>query len=135
MFFLILNVSFDFYYMKNFKELHIWQRSHQFVLEIYFITKSFPKDELFGLTSQMRRSAASIPTNIAEGFGRNSDAEINRFLVISQGSAAELEYQIILSKDLNYISTETFDKLNLEITEIRKMLNSFAQKVRQRIRE
>ncbi len=83
----------------------------------------------------MRRSAASIPTNIAEGFGRNSDAEINRFLVISQGSAAELEYQIILSKDLNYISTETFDKLNLEITEIRKMLNSFAQKVRQRIRE
>jgi len=112
--------------MTNFKELHIWQRSHQFVLEIYFITKSFPKDELFGLTSQMRRSAASIPTNIAE---------INRFLVISQGSAAELEYQIILSKDLNYISTETFDKLNLEITEIRKMLNSFAQKVRQRIRE
>lgn len=83
--------------MKNFKELLIWQRSHQLVLEIYIITKSFPKDELFGLTSQMRRSSASIPTNIAEGCGRNSDAEMNRFLIIAQGSAAELEYQIILS--------------------------------------
>lgn len=118
--------------MKNFKELLIWQRSHQLVLEIYLVTKSFPKEELFGLTSQMRRSSASIPTNIAEGCGRNSDAEMSRFLVISQGSAAELEYQIILSKDLSYISLETFNKLSLELTEIRKMINTFMQKIRLR---
>ena len=114
--------------MKNFKELLIWQRSHQLVLEIYLITKSFPKDELFGLTSQMRRSSASIPTNIAEGCSRNSDAEMNRFLIIAQDSATELEYQIILSKDLSYISTEIFDTLCLELTEIRKMINTFSQK-------
>ena len=118
--------------MKNFKELLIWQRSHQLVLEIYLVTKSFPKEELFGLTSQMRRSSASIPTNIAEGCGRNSDAEMSRFLVIAQGSAAELEYQIILSKDLSYISLETFNKLSLELTEIRKMINTFIQKIRLR---
>lgn len=118
--------------MKNFKELLIWQRSHQLVLNIYSITKSFPKDELFGLTSQMRRSSASIPTNIAEGCGRNSDAEMNRFLIVAQGSAAELEYQIILSKDLSYISTEIFDTLSLELTEIRKMINTFSQKIKLR---
>lgn len=118
--------------MKNFKELLIWQRSHQLVLEIYLVTKSFPKEELFGLTSQMRRSSASIPTNIAEGCGRNSDAEMSRFLVIAQGSAAELEYQIILSKDLSYISLETFNKLSSELTEIRKMINTFMQKIRLR---
>lgn len=118
--------------MKNFKELLIWQRSHQLVLEIYLVTKSFPKEELFGLTSQMRRSSASIPTNIAEGCGRNSDAEMSRFLVIAQGSAAELEYQIILSKDLSYLSLETFNKLSLELTEIRKMINTFMQKIKLR---
>jgi len=118
--------------MKNFKELLIWQRSHQLVLEIYLVTKSFPKEELFGLTSQMRRSSASIPTNIAEGCGRNSDAEMSRFLVIAQGSATELEYQIILSKDLSYLSLETFNKLSLELTEIRKMINTFMQKIKLR---
>ncbi len=118
--------------MKNFKELLIWQRSHNLVLDIYSLTKSFPKDELFGLTSQMRRSSASISTNIAEGCGRNSDAEMSRFLVIAQGSAAELEYQIILSKDLSYISLETFNKLTLELTEIRKMINTFTQKIKLR---
>jgi four helix bundle protein len=89
--------------MKNFKELKIWQRSHQLVLDIYLITKSFPKEEVYGLTSQIRRSCSSIPTNIAEGCGRNSDAELNRFLVIAMGSASELEYQLILIKDLGYI--------------------------------
>lgn len=118
--------------MKNFKELLIWQQSHQLVLEIYLVTKSFPKEELFGLTSQMRRSSASIPTNIAEGCGRNSDAEMSRFLVIAQGSAAELEYQIILSKDLLYLSLETFNKLSVELTEIRKMINTFMQKIKLR---
>lgn len=118
--------------MKNFKELLIWQRSHQLVLDIYLITKSFPKEEVYGLTSQIRRSCSSIPTNIAEGCGRNSDAEMNRFLIIAQGSATELEYQIILSKDLSYISTEILNTLSLELTEIRKMINTFSQKIRLR---
>ncbi|WP_435357072.1 four helix bundle protein [Emticicia sp. SJ17W-69] len=116
--------------MKNFKELRIWQRSHQLVLTIYDLTKYFLKDEIYGLTSQIRRSCASIPTNIAEGCGRNSDAELNRFLVIAMGSASELEYQLILSKDLGYIQTDNFEKLNNELIEIRKMLNTFIQKLR-----
>ncbi len=113
--------------MKNFKELRIWQRSHQLVLDIYLITKSFPKEEVYGLTSQIRRSCSSIPTNIAEGCGRNSDAELNRFLVIAMGS--ELEYQLILIKDLGYIQIESYEKLNNELVEIRKMLNTFIQKL------
>jgi four helix bundle protein len=115
--------------MKNFKELRIWQRSHQLVLDVYQITKSFPKEEVYGLTSQIRRSCSSIPTNIAEGCGRNSDAELNRFLVIAMGSASELEYQLILSKDLGYIQFENYEKMNNELVEIRKMLNMFIQKL------
>ncbi|MER0439207.1 four helix bundle protein [Emticicia sp. W12TSBA100-4] len=115
--------------MKNFKELRIWQRSHQLVLDIYLITKSFPKEEVYGLTSQIRRSCASIPTNIAEGCGRNSDAELKRFLTIVMGSASELEYQLILSNDLGYIQTDNYEKLNNELIEIRKMLNTFIHKL------
>lgn len=77
--------------MKNFRHLQIWERSHSLTLHIYSYTKSFPKEEQYGLTSQMRHSAASIPTNIAEGSGRNSDADFNRFLIIAMGSSAELE--------------------------------------------
>lgn len=117
--------------MKNFKELRIWQRSHQLVLDIYLVTKSFPKEEVYGLTSQIRRSCSSIPTNIAEGCGRNSDAELNRFLVIAMGSASELEYQLLLAKDLAYLKIDDYEKLNDELIEIRKMLNMFIQKLRQ----
>jgi four helix bundle protein len=124
-----LQIIFTNYVMKNFKELRIWQRSHQLVLDIYLITKSFPKEEVYGLTSQIRRSCASIPTNIAEGCGRNSDAELKRFLTIAMGSASELEYQLILSNDLGYIQTDNYEKLNNELIEIRKMLNTFIQKL------
>lgn len=124
-----MQIIFTNYVMKNFKELRIWQRSHQLVLDIYLITKSFPKEEVYGLTSQIRRSCASIPTNIAEGCGRNSDAELKRFLTIAMGSASELEYQLILSNDLGYIQTDNYEKLNNELIEIRKMLNTFIQKL------
>ena len=113
--------------MKNFKELRIWQRSHQLVLDVYGITKNFPKEEVYGLTSQMRRSSASIPTNIAEGCGRNSDAELCRFLVIAMGSASELEYQLLLSNELNYLQISDYKRLNDELVEIRKMMNMFIQ--------
>ncbi|MGH2642928.1 MAG: four helix bundle protein, partial [Chitinophagaceae bacterium] len=101
--------------MRNFQEIIAWQRSHELTLKIYFHTNSFPASEMYGLTSQMRRSASSIPTNIAEGCGRNSDAEMKRFLVISTGSCSELEYQTILAKDLKYIPENLYKELQHEI--------------------
>nr|WP_317632061.1 four helix bundle protein [uncultured Flavobacterium sp.] len=109
--------------MRDYKKYTIWEKSHLLVLDIYKTTKLFPKDELFGLISQMRRSSSSIPTNIAEGAGRKGDKEFCRFLYIAYGSANELEYQIILSKDLNYIDTEISNSLIFKIEEIKKMLN------------
>lgn len=108
--------------MRNFQDLLIWQKSHSFTLLIYKITQKFPSSEMFGLISQMRRAASSVPFNIAEGCGRHSDADFRRFLVISSGSASEIDYQLILAKDLQYITVEEFKDLNLLITEIRKML-------------
>ncbi len=115
--------------MRNFLNLEIWKRSHLLALKIYTITKSFPKEELFGLTSQMRRSSSSIPTNIAEGSGRNSNPQFLHFLQIATGSCSEIQYQFILSKDLSYISEEVFDELHSEIIEIRKMIFHYASKL------
>lgn len=127
---------FNFYFtMKDFKELIIWQRSHKLTLSIYNLSKSFPREEIYGLTSQMLRSAASIPTNIAEGTGRNTDPDFNRFLVLAMGSAAELEYQLILSKDLGYCNLAEFESLTNELIEIRKMINAFIQKIQLRIKK
>ena len=115
--------------MRNFQELSVWQKSHELTLKIYKISSSFPKEELFGLSSQIRRSASSIPTNIAEGCGRYSKAEMRQFLIISAGSCSELDYQTILTKDLNYISETTFKELSESIISIRKMLYSFIKKL------
>lgn len=116
--------------MRNFQELMVWQKSHELTLKIYKISSSFPKEELFGLTSQIRRSASSIPTNTAEGCGRNSNAEMKRFLTISTGSCSELEYQIILSKDLGYISEVSFKELSENAITIRRMLHTFIQRLK-----
>ncbi|MGL5234610.1 MAG: four helix bundle protein [Empedobacter falsenii] len=89
--------------MRDFKKYDIWKLSHQFTLTIYEISTSFPKDETYNLVSQIKRSTLSIPTNIAEGCGRNSDKEFNQFLNIALGSATETEYLILLAKDLNYL--------------------------------
>lgn len=97
---------------------------HEVTLEIYKITQTFPKNENFGLTSQMRRAPSSIPANIAEGCGRESDAEFKRFLIISQGSASKLEYFTILAKDLNYIVKEDFLIIHYKVNKIRRSLNS-----------
>jgi four helix bundle protein len=91
--------------MRDFKKYDIWQLSHAFTLRIYSSTSLFPKDEMYGITSQIRRASSSIPTNISEGCGRNSDKEFNQYLNIALGSASEKEYLIILSRDLNYIDT------------------------------
>ena len=106
--------------MKDFRDLKIWSRSHQLTLQVYELTRSFPKEEIYGLVSQIRRSASSIPTNIAEGCGRNTDADFARFLDTSMGSASELEYQLILSRDLAYLSLEAYETTNTELVEIKK---------------
>ena len=113
--------------MRDFRELKIWSRSHELTLEVYRLTRSFPKEEIYGLTSQMRRSSASVPSNIAEGCGRDSDPDFNRFLKIAMGSASELDYQLLLAKDLGYLDSTEYEKQAAEITEIKKMLNSFIQ--------
>jgi len=91
--------------LKNYKELKVWQRSYQLCLEIYKITKRFPNGERYGLTSQIRRAAVSVPSNIAEGYGRKTTQEYIRFLYIAYGSNCEMETQILLSGDLDYIET------------------------------
>lgn len=116
--------------MRDYKKYLVWQKSHQLTLEIYRLTRSFPKEEMFALTSQMKRSSSSIPTNIAEGCGRSSDKDFCRFLYISYGSANELEYQIILSIDLQFINSEDGENLLSQIEEIKKMLNGLIMKVR-----
>jgi len=116
--------------MKDFKELHVWQKSHLITLAVYKVSKSFPKDELYGLTSQIRRSAISLPSNISEGCGRLSDKELAHFLVIASGSASELAYQLLLAKDLEYISQPIYDTLQAQLTEIHKMLNAFIKKLK-----
>lgn len=115
--------------MRNYKNYLIWEKSHKFTLRIYKLTNTFPKEELYNLVSQMRRSASSIPTNIAEGCGRNSDKDFLRFLYFAYGSANEIEYQLILSKDLKFIDSETGKIFLSEVEEIKKMLNSLIQKI------
>ena len=111
--------------MRDFKKYEIWQVSHAFTLEIYFVTKTFPREELYCLTSQIRRSASSTPTNISEGSGRSSDKEFNHFLNIALGSANETEYSIMLARDLNYISievaTDLLSKINIIKSKIYKL--------------
>src|SRR5437764_13829901 len=93
--------------MKDFRKLKVWERAHQFVLAVYQTTASFPRDETYGLTTQMRRAASSIPSNIAEGCGRDGDAELARFCLIARASASELQYQILLAHDLKLIPSGT----------------------------
>jgi four helix bundle protein len=109
--------------MQDFKNLKVWGKAHLVVLSIYKVTETFPREELFGLTSQMRLAASSIPTNIAEGCGRSSDSDFARFLHMAMGAACELKYQLLLSRDLNILSKT---KRNLEQTlkKSRKMLSS-----------
>ena len=108
--------------MRDFHKLGIWQRSQQLTLDVYKVSKSFPKDELFGLKSQIRRAASSIPTNIAEGCGRASNKDYAHFLQIAIGSASEVEYELLLAHDLEYINDEAFNKLTSETIAIRKMI-------------
>lgn len=116
--------------MRDFRKIQVWERAHQFALQVYKITSSLPKEELYGSTSQMRRAAMSIPSNIAEGCGRDTQTELARFIHIASGSASELEYQLILAHDLGYIRDELYPNLNAEINEIKPMLVGFEKAVK-----
>jgi four helix bundle protein len=110
--------------LKNYKELKVWQKAYQLCLEIYKITKGFPKEETYGLTSQVRRSAVSIPSNIAEGYGRKTTSEYIRSLYIAYGSNCELETQTLLSGDLGYIEAAKLKKVQDGIGEVERMLKA-----------
>lgn len=116
--------------MKDFRELKVWEKAHGLSLAVYKHTANFPKDELYGLTSQIRRACMSIPTNIAEGCGRGSDADFAHFLQIAMGSACETEYQLLLSRDLGYLSQENYSALQDCIEEVKRMISSLLKTLR-----
>jgi four helix bundle protein len=117
--------------MQRFTDLKVWQRSHDLVVEIYRLTAGFPADERFGLSSQLRRAAASVPANIAEGTKRRYPGDYARFLNIAEGSLAETEYFLILSRDLGYLGAEASEPLLAEVSEISRMLFSLRTRVEQ----
>lgn len=116
--------------MQSFRNLNVWQRAHQLTLSLYSATQTFPKAEIFGLTSQIRRAGSSIGANIAEGCGRGTDADFSRFLQIAMGSASELESHLLLAKDLDFIDSELHRTLNEEVTGIKRMLANLLKKTR-----
>ena len=115
--------------MEDFKDLKVWRKAHELTLTIYERTRSFPKDEIYGLTSQMRRAAASVGANIAEGCGRRSDPEMKRFIQIARGSANELEYHLVLARDLGFLRYDEFKELEARILEIQRMLAALSQRL------
>jgi four helix bundle protein len=116
--------------MKSYKDLIVWQKSMELVREIYFLTSKFPPSEIYGLTSQMRRAAISIPSNIAEGYCRGSRKEFTQFINIAFASGAELETQILLAESLDFVAEEKTKKIALLLEEIMKMSNSLLKKLR-----
>ena len=116
--------------MRDYKKINAWERSHRFVLGIYELTEQFPSDEKFGIISQLRRAALSIPTNIAEGCGRSTEPELVRFMDIASGSASEVDYLLYLAMELNYIEQDKYDTASSELTEIRKMIAGYTKTVR-----
>lgn len=115
--------------MKDFRDLKVWDKAHTLALACYAITTNFPKQEMFGITSQIRRSGSSIAANIAEGCGRGSNSEFQRFLQMAMGSACELEYHLLLAKDLHYLGPEEHQQAHEVVVEVKKMLTALIRKV------
>jgi len=116
--------------MKDFRDLIVWQKAHELTLAIYRVTAEFPRDEMYGLTSQTRRSCSSIAANLAERCGRSGDAEFARFCSIAMGSASGLEYHLLLAKDLKLIQLADYDELRPGTTELKRMLTALMQRLR-----
>jgi four helix bundle protein len=115
--------------MRNYMDLQVWEKAHRLTLAIYRGTHDFPKEERFGLTSQLRRSSAPIAANLAEGCGRRSDGEMARFIQISMGSGTELSYHLLLARDLGFLKNADYSSLNSDLGEVMRMLSSLSQKI------
>jgi len=116
--------------MRNYKDLRVWEEAHRLTLSVYKATQGFPKEERFGLTSQMRRPSASIAANLAEGCGRRSDSEMARYVHIAMGSGAELSYHTLLARDLGFMKNEEHAELNANLERTMRMLSALSAKVR-----
>ena len=116
--------------MQDYRKLLVWEKAHQYVLAIYALTSKFPDAERYGLTSQIKRAVVSIPSNIAEGCGRETTAELKRFLYIAMGSGSEVDYYLLLAHDLKWIDAAEYQRLTSELNGIRRMLNNFIQKLK-----
>jgi len=115
--------------MKDFRQLKVWEKAHLLALAVYPITARFPREKTYGLTAQIRRAASSIPSNIAEGCGRDGDAELARFCIIARGSATELEYQLLLARDLTLLHPDDYEQLSQQTIQIKRMLTVLVQKL------
>ena len=116
--------------MPDYRRLKVWEKSHQLVLALYAATAKFPVAERYGLTSQLRRGAVSIPSNIVEGCSRRGDGEFRRFLSIALGSAAEVEYQLLLALDLGFLSSDAHERLTMQASEVGRMLSALHRTIR-----
>jgi four helix bundle protein len=116
--------------MQDYRKLLVWEKAHQYVLSIYDMTVKFPNEERYGLTSQIRRATVSMPANIAEGCGRETNNELRRFLYIAMGSGSEVDYYLLLIHDLKWIETAEYQRLSSELNSIQRMLNAFIQKLK-----
>jgi len=116
--------------MQDFRKLKVWEKSHKLTIDLYKITQLFPKEHLYVIGNQIRRSVNSIPANLAEGCGRGSDADFRRFVQIAMGSASELEYHLLLSRDLDLMNDEIYEIMNKQIIEIKRMLTTLIQKLK-----
>jgi len=115
--------------MRDFRTLNVWQKAHVLTLEVYAASQTFPMSELYGLTGQLRRSAASIPANIAEGCGRTGEVELTRFMTIAMGSASEVEYHLLLARDLGILAEDQYAELNVHVIEVKRMLAAFTKRL------
>ncbi len=116
--------------MRDFRKIKVWERGRRLTLDVYEVTAAFPREEMYGLTSQMRRACAAIPANIAEGCGRGSNADLARFLQMALGSASELENHLLLARDLWFLQTSDYERLSGEVTELKRMLTAFVKSLK-----
>ena len=119
--------------MRNYRDLQVWKTAHDLTLELYRVSQRFPREEIYGITGQLRRATVSIGANLAEGCGRRTSTELARFVRIALGSASELDYHLLLSRDLGFMSSDDFTSSTAKLTEVRKMLTSFLQSVEEQI--
>src|SRR6478672_4517313 len=119
--------------MRNYRDWQVWKKAHDLTLELYRISRGFPREEVYGITSQLRRAAVSIGANLAEGCGRRTSTELARFVRIALGSASELDCHLLLSRDLGFMAADEFTRALSTLTEVRKMLTSFLNSVEEQI--